>query len=104
MKNYAKLIWENVIRYSLLDLFTSFFLLVAMYILIKIIFIFDNTFRIYALKSFKILALLYITAILVTSCWYHIKLLKLLVINEYKNKNSTSEKNESANNTKDERE
>lgn len=82
MKRYAKMIWEHVARYTLLDFLTAAFLTGALYLVTELVCAMTqvaNPYRNYATQSIKLLGLIYIASILVTSCWGHIRLLRLLV-------------------------
>ena len=107
MKKYAKLIWQNVLRYTLLDFLTSVFITGILYLFTKLICIFindSNPFSIYALQSVKLLGLLYILSISATSYWCHLKLFKHLSVNEVKKEPPLTEENDSSNNTTSESE
>lgn len=102
MKRYAKLIWEHVARYTLLDFLTAAFLTGALYLLTELVCAMTQvteTYRSYATQSIKLLGLIYIASILVTSCWGHIRLLRLLV--ESKAEGDTSPENKETDSTSD---
>jgi hypothetical protein len=85
MKRYAKLIWEHVARYTLLDLLTSVFLTGILYFVTKLVCAVTKVgdpYCDYAMQSIKLLGLIYVASILVTSCWGHIRLLGKLVESE----------------------
>ena len=100
MKRYAKLIWEHVAQYTLLDFLTAAFLTGALYLLTELVCAVTRVggpYRDYTTQSIKLLGLIYIASILVTSCWGHIRLLRLFV--ESKDKGDTSPKDEEADST-----
>jgi hypothetical protein len=87
MKRYAKLIWEHVARYTLLDFLTAVFLTGTLYLVTKLVCTVTRVgepYCYYATQSIKLLGLIYIASILVTSCWAHIRLLGQFVQSEAK--------------------
>jgi len=95
MKRYAKLIWEYVVRYTLLDFLTAVFLTGTLYLVTEIVCTLTRVgdpYRAYATQSIKLLGLIYITSILVTSCWSHIRLLLQFVKSEAKGDASLQDK------------
>ena len=87
MKRYAKLIWEYVARYTLLDFLTAVFLTGTLYLVTELVcFVtqIGEPYCYYATQSIKLLGLIYIASILVTSCWSHIRLLGQFVKSEAK--------------------
>lgn len=95
MKRYAKLIWEYVVRYTLLDFFTAVFLTCTLYLVTEIVCTVTQVgdpYRPYATQSIKLLGLIYITSIFVISCWRHIRLLGQFVESEAKVVTSSQDK------------
>ena len=95
MKRYAKLIWENVVRYTLLDFLTAVFLTCTLYLVSEIVSTVTRVgdpYRSYATQSIKLLGLIYITSIFVISCWRHIWLLRQFVESEAKVDTSSQDK------------
>ena len=95
MKRYAKLIWEHVVRYTLLDFLTAVFLTGTLYLVTKLVCAVTRVgepYCYYATQSIKLLGLIYIASILVTSCWGHIRLLGQFVQSEDKGDKSPKNK------------
>lgn len=95
MKRYTKLIWEYVVRYTLLDFLTAVFLTGILYLFTEIVCTLTQVgdpYRAYATQSIKLLGLIYIASILVTSCWRHIWLLRQFVESEAKGDTSPQDK------------
>ncbi len=87
MKRYTKLILEYVVRYTLLDFLTAVFLTGILYLFTEMVCTLTQVgdpYRAYATQSIKLLGLIYIASILVTSCWRHIWLLRQFVESEAK--------------------
>jgi len=87
MKRYPKLIWEHVVSYTLFDFLTAVFLTGTLYLLTKLVCAVTRVgdpYCYYATQSIKLLGLIYIASILVTSCWRHIALLRQFVESEAK--------------------
>jgi len=95
MKRYAKLIWEHVVRYTLLDFVTAVFLTGTLYLVTELVCAVTRVgdpYHGYATQSIKLLGIIYIASILVTSCWAHIKLLWYFVEGEAKGDTSSQDK------------
>ena len=85
MKRCTKLILEYVVRYTLLDFLTAVFLTGILYLFTEMVCTLTQVgdpYRAYAMQSIKLLGLIYIASILVTSCCGHIRLLVKFVESE----------------------
>lgn len=81
MRLYAKLIWENVLRYTLLDLLTASVLCTAFYFLARLLCAIgrvDTLYEDYAMHSIHLLSLIYVLSIMTISAYWHFRLMKLL--------------------------
>lgn len=95
MKKYAKLLWERVGRYTLLDFLTAAFLTVALYLVTELACIITRVgdpYRRYATQSIQLLGLIYIVSIFAISCWGHVRLSWHFVKSEVRGDTSPQDK------------
>ena len=94
-KEYAQFIWEHIVSYTLFDFLTAVVLTGTLYLLTKLVCAVTRVgepYCHYAMQSIKLLGLIYIASILVTSSWRHIRLLRQFVESEAKGDTSPKDK------------
>jgi hypothetical protein len=82
MRSYAKLIWEQVVRYTFLDFLTAGFLCTVFYVLARAICTLsriDAPYETYAVESIRSLSLIYVVSIVMTSAYWHFRLVRLFL-------------------------
>jgi len=95
MRRYCRLIWECVLRYSIVDCVTAVViiaLLAGVSSLICAVAQMNDAYVEYVRQSITVLALIYIASILFTSAWKHVELARSFGKNEVGTDTATESK------------